>query len=134
MQSSWVQEPQDLPRVAPCSDEGSPRSAAGMLGRFRFGFRQERRFGISRRHAMQAEAGVADTPAIWGQDILRKTGGKIDELVVDMVTTRSSQAIHFLSQDIGIPIHLMLAIPIVGTSCPVSTRRRARMGATSPVS
>lgn len=67
---------------------------------------------------MQAEAGVADTPAIWSQDILRKTGGEIDELVVHTVTTQSSQAIHFLSQDIGIPIHLMLAIPIVGHQMP----------------
>ena len=66
---------------------------------------------------LQAAAGVPDTPAIWTQDIARKTGGDIDELVVYTVTTRSKDAIHFL-QDAGIPIHLMQGIPIVGHQLP----------------
>jgi fumarate reductase flavoprotein subunit len=66
----------------------------------------------------QAAADVLDTPAIWTDDILRKTGGRIEETVVHMVTTRSREAIHFLADDIGIPIHLMQGIPIVGHQLP----------------
>jgi fumarate reductase flavoprotein subunit len=66
----------------------------------------------------QAAAGVPDTPAIWNEDILRKTGNRIDETVVHVVTTRSREAIRFLSEDVGIPIHLMQGIPIVGHQLP----------------
>jgi fumarate reductase flavoprotein subunit len=66
----------------------------------------------------QAAAGVPDTPAIWNEDIARKTGNRVDETVVHVVTTRSREAIRFLSQDIGVPIHLMQGIPIVGHQLP----------------
>jgi fumarate reductase flavoprotein subunit len=62
----------------------------------------------------QAAAGIVDSPALWTEDIARKTGGQFDTRVVQIVTSRSGEALHFLADEIGIPIHLVQGLPILG--------------------
>jgi fumarate reductase flavoprotein subunit len=63
---------------------------------------------------MQAEAGIEDSPALWEQDIACKTGGQYDLGVVGMVTSRARDALHFLSDEVGIPIHIVQGLPVMG--------------------
>jgi fumarate reductase flavoprotein subunit len=62
----------------------------------------------------QADAGIEDTPALWEEDIARKTGGQYEAGVVRMVTGRAREALHFLSDEIGIPIHIVEGLPVLG--------------------
>ena len=62
----------------------------------------------------QEAAGVVDSPSLWAEDIARKTNGRFDEVVVQTVTDGSREALHFLADEIGIPIHLVQGLPVLG--------------------
>jgi fumarate reductase flavoprotein subunit len=66
----------------------------------------------------QTAAGIVDSPKLWAEDIARKTGGRFDTQAVQIVTSRSREALHFLVDEIGIPIHLVQGLPILGHSVP----------------
>lgn len=66
----------------------------------------------------QTAAGIVDSPKLWADDIARKTGGRFDTQTVQTVTSRSREALHFLVDEIGIPIHLVQGLPILGHSVP----------------
>jgi fumarate reductase flavoprotein subunit len=55
----------------------------------------------------QREAGVHDDPATFARDIRVKGAGTANEAIVDAVARRSRDAIDFLADTCGIPIHLM---------------------------
>ena len=63
--------------------------------------------------SQQAAAGVEDSATLWEGDITRKTGGRYARDVVSVVTSRAREAIQFLSE-IGIPIHLVHGLPVLG--------------------
>jgi fumarate reductase flavoprotein subunit len=62
----------------------------------------------------QASAGIKDSAALWEEDIARKTGGEYQTDVVRLVTSRARDALHFLSDEIGIPIHIVQNLPVLG--------------------
>jgi fumarate reductase flavoprotein subunit len=64
----------------------------------------------------QAATGVADSPALWAEDIRRKTAGAVDAVILDAVTSRSADAVHFLADEVGLGIHLAIGLPIPGHS------------------
>ena len=55
----------------------------------------------------QREAGIHDDPSIFARDIRAKGAGTQNEMIVDAVARRSREAIDFLADTCGIPIHLM---------------------------
>ncbi|HUQ73875.1 MAG TPA: FAD-binding protein, partial [Burkholderiales bacterium] len=55
----------------------------------------------------QREAGVHDDPGTFARDIRAKGAGTANEAIVDAVARRSRDAIDFLADTCGIPIHLM---------------------------
>ena len=55
----------------------------------------------------QEEAGIEDTPAAFARDIRAKGGDSVYEPLVDAVAARSADAVHFLADVAGIPVHLM---------------------------
>lgn len=64
----------------------------------------------------QAKSGVTDSPAQWADDIVRKTGGAVDPVIVGAVTSRSADAVHFLADEIGVDVHLSTGVPFPGHS------------------
>jgi fumarate reductase flavoprotein subunit len=68
--------------------------------------------------SFQASAGVVDSPAIWTSDIKGKTGGRFESSIVQLVTTRARDAIHFQADRLKIPLHLVEGIPVAGHSVP----------------
>jgi fumarate reductase flavoprotein subunit len=61
---------------------------------------------------------VDDSAARWADDIIRKSGGVVDRTIVDAVTVRSADAIHFLVDRVGLDLHLALGLTIPGHSAP----------------
>ena len=55
----------------------------------------------------QREAGVQDSPEAFAADIRVKGGDSVNESIVDAVARASAEAIHFLADAAGIPVHLM---------------------------
>ena len=64
----------------------------------------------------QQAAGIDDGPQRWTDDIARKTGNAVEESIVQLVTTRARDAIHFQAQTLGLDIHLVRNIPVAGHS------------------
>ncbi len=62
----------------------------------------------------QRDAGVEDSPARWADDILRKTGGAVDPVILGSVTDRSADVAHFLADRVGLALHLNLGLEIPG--------------------
>jgi fumarate reductase flavoprotein subunit len=76
----------------------------------------------------QAEAGQADSPARWAADILAKTGGAVDPVILDAVTSRAGDAVHFLADDAGIAIRLASGVDFPGHSAERLHATEARDG------
>jgi fumarate reductase flavoprotein subunit len=66
--------------------------------------------------SFQAAAGVVDGPSRWVEDIKRKTNNLVEDTIVDLVTTRAKDAIHFQAERLGMDIHLVENIPVAGHS------------------
>jgi fumarate reductase flavoprotein subunit len=64
---------------------------------------------------IQAAAGIRDSPDVWAADIARKTDGAFDPAMVQTVTTRATDAAHFLADTVGLALHVT-AIPVPGHS------------------
>jgi fumarate reductase flavoprotein subunit len=64
----------------------------------------------------QASEGIADSPALWSGDVRRKTDGAVDAAILDTVTGRAADAVHFLADHVGLDIHLATGLPIPGHS------------------
>ena len=62
----------------------------------------------------QSEAGIRDDPATFARDIRAKGRDTTNEAIVDVVARRSADAIHFLADACGIPIHLVTKISAAG--------------------
>jgi fumarate reductase flavoprotein subunit len=57
---------------------------------------------------------IHDGPASFARDIRAKAGGTANEAIVEAVANRSADAIHFLADDCGIPVHLVTTIAAAG--------------------
>ena len=55
----------------------------------------------------QKEAGIVDGAAAFARDIRARGGDSVNENIVDVVAARSADAVHFLADVAGIPVHLM---------------------------
>src|SRR5687767_12516687 len=66
--------------------------------------------------SLQKAAGIDDSPERWTDDIRRKTDNAVEESIVQLVTTRARDAIHFQAQTLGLDIHLVRNIPVAGHS------------------
>ena len=78
----------------------------------------------------QAEAGVADDPARFAADLRAKAGeGIIDPVLLDTVTRRAAEALHFLADTVGLPLHLHTASAWPGQSAPRLHATPAESGA-----
>jgi fumarate reductase flavoprotein subunit len=55
----------------------------------------------------QKEAGIEDGAAAFARDIRARGGDSVNEKIVDVVAARSADAVHFLADVAGIPVHLM---------------------------
>src|SRR5262245_53656095 len=68
--------------------------------------------------SFQAAAGIVDGPGLWLQDVRRKTNNSVEEMIVQLVTDRARDAIHFQAQRLCMDIHLVQHIPVAGHSVP----------------
>jgi fumarate reductase flavoprotein subunit len=59
-----------------------------------------------------------DSPDLWLEDIRRKTNDSVEESIVQLVTNRARDAIHFQAQRLEMDIHLVRHIPVAGHSVP----------------
>jgi fumarate reductase flavoprotein subunit len=66
----------------------------------------------------QRAAGIEDGPARFAGDIRAKGGDAVNEAIVDTVAARSADAVHFLADAAGLPVHLMATITAPGHSVP----------------
>jgi fumarate reductase flavoprotein subunit len=66
--------------------------------------------------SLQQAAGVTDSAALWTEDIRRKTDGTFEQSIVQLVTARARDAIHFQARELGMDIHLVGNIPVAGHS------------------
>ena len=64
----------------------------------------------------QAEAGIADSPAIFVEDILRKTHGEADRPLAESLAEVSGRLVTWLADDLGLPISLVTDFPYPGHS------------------
>jgi fumarate reductase flavoprotein subunit len=64
----------------------------------------------------QEQAGVADSPELWLEDIRRKTSNAFEESIAHLVVNRARDAIHFQATRLNIDIHLVRNIPVAGHS------------------
>jgi fumarate reductase flavoprotein subunit len=62
----------------------------------------------------QREAGLEDGPAAFARDIRAKGADSANEAIVDAVAARCGDAVHFLADVAGIPVHLMTGISAPG--------------------
>ena len=62
----------------------------------------------------QRAAGIEDGPARWADDIVRKTGGAVDSVILGNVTGRSADAAHFLADRVGLSLHLETGLTMPG--------------------
>jgi fumarate reductase flavoprotein subunit len=62
----------------------------------------------------QRAAGLEDGPAAFARDIRAKGGDSANEAIVEAVATRCGDAVHFLADTAGIPVHLMTGISAPG--------------------
>ncbi|MGQ0655163.1 MAG: FAD-binding protein [Betaproteobacteria bacterium] len=62
----------------------------------------------------QREAGIEDDPAAFAHDIRAKGTGTANEAIVDAVARRCGDAVDFLADVCGIPIHLVTQITTAG--------------------
>lgn len=66
----------------------------------------------------QRQAGIHDDAALFARDIRAKGGDSANEAIVDTVARRSAEAVSFLADVAGLPIHLMSSITAPGHSVP----------------
>ena len=64
----------------------------------------------------QSEAGVQDDAATFARDVRAKGGDTTNEAIVDAVARRSADAVHFLADACGLPLHLLTKISAPGHS------------------
>ena len=62
----------------------------------------------------QSAAGVHDDPAAFARDIRAKGRDSTNEAIVDAVARRSADAVHFLADACGIPVHVLTKISAAG--------------------
>jgi fumarate reductase flavoprotein subunit len=62
----------------------------------------------------QKEAGIEDDAAAFAQDIRGKGGDSANAAIVDAVARRSADAVHFLADVAGVPIHLLKESAVPG--------------------
>ena len=68
--------------------------------------------------AYQRAAGIEDSPAIWAADIRAKAAGDANDAIVDAVAGISPFVASFLSDSLGIPVHLAATVPAPGHRVP----------------
>jgi fumarate reductase flavoprotein subunit len=66
----------------------------------------------------QRQAGIDDDAESFARDIRAKGGASLNEAIVDAVARRSAEAVSFLSEVVGLPIHLMSSIAAPGHGVP----------------
>jgi fumarate reductase flavoprotein subunit len=64
----------------------------------------------------QREAGVEDSAAAFARDVRAKGAATTNEAIVQVVAQRSADAVHFLADACGIPVHLVTKISAPGHS------------------
>jgi fumarate reductase flavoprotein subunit len=75
---------------------------------------------------MQAALGLADDPAVWAAEIGRETGGAVDPVIVQLVTTRAADAAHLLAEW-GLALHVVTGV-VVGGAVPRLHATQAESG------
>jgi fumarate reductase flavoprotein subunit len=58
----------------------------------------------------QQAHGIVDSPELMMGDILAKNGGEVDRDVLRVICQRSADAVHFMVDHVGLPLHLEPAI------------------------
>jgi succinate dehydrogenase/fumarate reductase flavoprotein subunit len=66
----------------------------------------------------QRAAGIDDSPARFAGDIRAKGSVAVNKAIVDTIAARSADAVHFLADVAGLPVHLMATITAPGHSVP----------------
>lgn len=64
----------------------------------------------------QEAAGVYDSPAVFVDDIMRKTNGQADRALTKALATVSGRLVTWLADDVGLPISLVTDFPYPGHS------------------
>jgi fumarate reductase flavoprotein subunit len=77
----------------------------------------------------QKEAGIADSPEIMAGDILRKNRGKSDPAVTRALCEKSAELVHWMVDDLGVPLALATEIRRVGHTRPRMHAHPTRSGA-----
>jgi len=66
----------------------------------------------------QRDAGIEDSPARFAADVRDKGGEAVNEAILGPVAARSAEAVHFLADVAGLPIHLVANITAPGHGVP----------------
>ena len=66
----------------------------------------------------QHAAGIEDSPEIWAADIRAKAAGDANDAIVDAVAETSPLVATFLSESLGIALHLAATVPAPGHRVP----------------
>ena len=64
----------------------------------------------------QADAGIEDSPAVFVEDIMRKTKGQADAALARALAGVSARLVAWLADDVGLPISLVTDFPYPGHS------------------
>lgn len=66
----------------------------------------------------QAEAGVIDSPERFAADVTAKAEGIVDPPILDAIARQTAPAVHFLIDEIGLPIKWLPDLQVPGHSIP----------------
>jgi fumarate reductase flavoprotein subunit len=77
----------------------------------------------------QRDAGIEDGPARFAADILAKTGGAVDPVLLEAVTRHAARAAEFLADAAGLPVHLAAGARWPGHAVPRLHATPAESGA-----
>ncbi len=67
---------------------------------------------------MQRASGIVDGAVRFAADVSAKAGGVVDAPVLDAIARRSAAVVHFLADEIGLPIRLLADLQVPGHSVP----------------
>lgn len=62
----------------------------------------------------QEQSGIKDDAGLFARDIRAKAGDSANEAILDAVACRSADAVHFLAEQVGLPIHVLSSIVAPG--------------------
>ncbi|MEO2104345.1 MAG: FAD-binding protein [Actinomycetota bacterium] len=65
---------------------------------------------------LQADAGVDDTPQVLAQDLIDKSHGRVDPVLVRTLAEESRHVVHWLIDDVGVPLELATEARRIGHS------------------